>query len=200
MIGLKWILILIMIGGLLLFSSPSADIPEQPEPSVQAELTEQTEPVKIRYEAVYLNYDELQNLLQEIRGDAPYPKHSNNPHVTIAFNPEEDARDLYGQKVDVHIIGYKAGEVSDDNGGTTSVEGLKVELVTENEAMAAYIARFEKNFHITGSYVDGAKYTENLDFSDMQPLDYTLTGTFGAELEGHIIIFDAADMNQTGNE
>ena len=36
----------------------------------------------------------------------------------------------------------------------------------------------DKNWHITGSYTTAARYTKYIDFSDAEPVDFKLTGTF----------------------
>ena len=66
-----------------------------------------------------------------------------------------------------------------DDGQITSNEGFKVEVTSENKELAAYLDSLNKNYHITGAYKDGAKYTEYIDFSAGDPMDVYITGTFG---------------------
>lgn len=148
------------------------------------------------YEAVFVNNEQISSIFNEVRGEPPYPKITADYHVTTAFRPEVDARALYGKEVTVKIIGYKAGEVTTDDGGTTMNEGFKVELVTDDAELTDYVVGKARNYHITGSYVDQAKYTGYLDFSDATPVDYTVKGTFGAYLSNGRITFTADNVGQ----
>ena len=154
------------------------------------------------YEAVFLDNSEVEGVFETIRGELPPYEHvSLDYHVTTAFMPETDARALYGTEVEVHIIGYKAGEVTTEDGSVVSCEGLKVELLSENEEMMDHLKNVEAVFHITGSYSYQAKYTGSLDFSDMEPMDVVLKGRFGAFLTGvdydsAFISFDADEVDK----
>ena len=64
-------------------------------------------------------------------------------------------------------------------------------LLWNDEEMAAYISAHPANYHITGSYEEHPKYTGYIDFSDMQPCEYTVTGRFGGCLYSGTIIYDA---------
>jgi len=101
-------------------------------------------------------------------------------HVTTEFLPSVTHEDLYGTEVSVHITGYKFGTVADPKDGTISEnEGFKVELQSENTEMQELLDSINKNWHISISYTIGGKYTELIDFSDAEPVNITLTGTFG---------------------
>jgi hypothetical protein len=150
----------------------------------------------VRYEAVFLDNDEVDAMLRSIRGDAPYPRHSSNFHITTVFSPEQDAGALYGKEAEARFIGYKACEVTDEKGNTSCNEGLKVLLSSDDTALAEYLGVVDKNFHLTGSYTTASKYTEYIDFSDMKPIDYTLRGVFGAFLEGTGVVLDATDAGR----
>lgn len=138
-----------------------------------------TEEINCVYEAVFLDNTEVMQLFEEIRGDQLFEKQTSDFHVTTAFMPSEAAAELYGKPVTVHITGYKVGDVVSDDGSITTNEGLQAELFSEDEQMQAYLDALEVNFHITGSFKDAAKYTGYIDFSDAEPMDITLTGTFG---------------------
>ena len=86
--------------------------------------------------------------------------------------------------------------MTDDDGDPTHNEGLKVELYSEDEEMNAYLTEHPANYHITGSYEKLAKYTGYVDFSDGKPVDRTITGTFGAYLNGAKIAFDGAEVDK----
>ena len=68
--------------------------------------------------------------------------------------------------------------------------------VMEGEEMNAYLTEHPANYHITGSYEKLAKYTGYVDFSDGKPVDRTITGTFGAYLNGAKIAFDGAEVDK----
>ena len=154
---------------------------EQPDQIVQS----------VIYEGVFLDNSDVEGVFEEIRGELPPYEHvTRDFHVTTAFRPETDARTLYGTEVEVRIVGYKAGEVTTEDGAVVSCEGLRVELFSENEEMMDYLKNVEAVYHITGSYSDQAKYTESLDFSDMKPMNVVLKGRFGAFLAG--VDFDSA--------
>ena len=154
---------------------------EQPDQIVQS----------VIYEGVFLDNSDVESVFEEIRGELPPYEHvTRDFHVTTAFRLETDARTLYGTEVEVRIVGYKAGEVTTEDGAVVSCEGLRVELFSENEETMDYLKNVEAVYHITGSYSDQAKYTESLDFSDMKPMNVVLKGRFGAFLAG--VDFDSA--------
>ena len=148
------------------------------------------------YEAVFVDNERIKSIFKEVRGEAPYPKITADYHVTTAFRPDKDVRNFYGKEVTVRITGYKAGDITTDEGGTTQNEGFKVELISDDAELTSYIIGQGKNYHITGSYVDQAKYTGYLDFSDATPLDYTVKGTFGAYLSSGKITFNAEEVGK----
>lgn len=133
------------------------------------------------YEAIFLDNDEITDLFTSVRGEtAPFENVTSDYHVTTEFMPSEAHSEWYGEKVKVHITSYAVQDVTMDDGQTTANEGFKAEVTSEeNEDLNEYLKSLDKNYHITGSYKDGAKYTEYLDFSDGEPLDIYVTGTFG---------------------
>lgn len=146
-------------------------------------------------EGIFLDNEAISAAFEQVRGEAPYQQVTKDYHVTTTFFPEKVAGDLYGKEVEVKIIGYKAGAV-DTDGGTTYNEGFKVELHTDDKDMAAYLESHARNFHITGSFAANPGYTEYMDFSDAEPLDITVKGTFGAYLDDDTIILTAADVER----
>ncbi len=148
------------------------------------------------YEAIFLDHDEIQECFRRVRGaDAPYANTTSDFHITTAFLPETDARGLYGLEATVHIVGYKVGEVMNDDGVPTYNEGFSVTVQADDPALSKYLSDHDVNWHITGSYSEAPKYTGYLDFSDADAADFTVTGTFGAFLNGGMISFDAADVD-----
>lgn len=133
------------------------------------------------YEAFFLDNDEVTELFTKVRGmEAPYEKLTKDFHVTTAYMPEQDMSELYGTEVTVHIYAYKDGEVLADDGSMTSNEGFFCTVTSDNEEMQSFIDNTQKNWHITGSYKDGAKYTEYIDPSDATEVDISIKGRFGA--------------------
>ncbi len=133
------------------------------------------------YESILLDKAQVVKAFKKANKD--FPKYSVSPpefHVTTEFMPAEHHDALYGTKVTVHIVGYTYGTVHDDEEDLDSQnEGFIVELTTDNEDMQALLDSYEKTWHVTGSYTEGGKYTEFLDWSKAKPMDITLTGTFG---------------------
>ncbi len=139
-----------------------------------------TQAVDYYYEAVFLDNDEVQDLFTSVRGEeAPFENVTKDFHVTTAFMPEQTHPEWYGEAVTVHITAYAVQDVKTDDGDTTANEGFKAEVSCENKDLEAYLSSLDKNFHITGAYKDGAKYTEYVDFSQGEAMDVTLVGTFG---------------------
>lgn len=143
------------------------------------------------YEAVFLDAEEVEQVFSMESDD--YPNFEFVPesfHVTTQFKPETKNEDLYGTPVTIHIIGYASGSVQDTQENITSNnEGLLVELSSTDEMMQALIDNYDKTYHITGSYSVGAKYTEQLDFSNVTPIDITIEGVFGmADSNGTVIL------------
>ena len=117
----------------------SSQTPEESAvPEETAETAEETKNIAtVVYEAVFLDSEEIAALFEEVRGPAPYEKFSADSHVTITFFPEQDARELYGKEVTVKITGYKAGDVTSDEGDTVQAEGFRVELVSDDPEVQA---------------------------------------------------------------
>ena len=183
--NLQKLLICLFIS-LTLFGCASSKDEVAPSETTKPEVTETTTPsettdsIYVVYEAIFLDNDEVSNIFNSIRGDeAPFDKVTTDYHVTSAFMPESDHKQWYGSKVNVHISKYTIQEVKMDDGNMTSNEGLKVELTSENVELNEYLISLNKNFHITGSYKDAAKYTDSFDFSDGEDLDIDIEGTFG---------------------
>lgn len=144
------------------------------------------------YEAFFLNNDEILKLFSEVRGEkAPYVNMTKDFHVTTAFMPEKDMRELYGTEVTIHIYAYQNGQVPADDGTMTANEGFFCTITSDNAAMQDYVSHLDNNWHITGSYKDqgGAKYTSRLDLTDAQVVHYTVTGRFGGYLSDNTVTF-----------
>ena len=132
------------------------------------------------YEAIFLDNDEVADLFVSVRGKTPpFDNVTKDYHVTTEFMPEEAHPDWYGEQVSVHITAYAVQDIEMDDGKMTSNEGFKVEVTSENKELASYLDALNKNYHITGAYKDGAKYTEYIDFSAGDPMDTYVVGTFG---------------------
>lgn len=143
------------------------------------------------YEAIFLDGEEIQAAFQSVSED--YPKYNVSPleyHVTTGYKPDLRHEDLYGSPVIIHITGYTYGAVSDTDEDVVSYnEGFIVEVTSPDEKMQELIDSIDRVWHITGSYTYAAKYTGQLDFSDVTPVDLTIKGVFGlADSEGKLIL------------
>ena len=132
------------------------------------------------YEAIFLDNDEISELFCSVRGEtAPFENVTTDFHITTEFLPEDTHMDWYGETISVHITGYTVQDVEMEDGQMTSNEGFKAEVSSENQKLNEYLESLGKNYHITGAYKDAPKYTGYIDFSDAEPVDFTVTGTFG---------------------
>lgn len=174
-----------LVSAVLILILALAGCAQAGEPAESAEGGPEKEVI---YEAVFLDHDEITELFASVRGEAPpFDGVTKDYHVTTAFRPEEAHPDWYGEQVSVHITAYAVQDVKKDDGQTTSNEGFKVEMTSENEGLAAYLDLLETNYHITGSYKDAPKYTGYVDFSAGEPMDVYVVGTFGGyESDGTI--------------
>ena len=147
------------------------------------------------YEAIFLNPEEVQEIFGMVSDN--YPRYEFVPehyHVTTQYKPEFRHENLYGSPVTVHITGYACGSVQDIQENITSDnEGLRVELSAADKELQDLIDSIEKNWHITGSYSVGAKYTEQLNFSDATPVDITIEGVFGMDDSDGTVILEHRD-------
>lgn len=143
------------------------------------------------YEAFFLDNEAVNGIFDGIREVPPFEKVTKDFHITTKFMPSEQCIKFYGEKVKIHITAYKIGDVTDDNGSITTNEGLKANIITDNEELREYLDSLNKNFHITGAYKDAAKYTEYVDFSDGIPLDLYVEGTFGCYYSDGTFGFEA---------
>lgn len=135
---------------------------------------------KVIYEAIFLNNEEINNIFLSIRGKTPLANFPENYHVTTEFMPINTHEIWYGEKVDVHIIAYALQEVDIEDGNKTTNEGLKVELFSNNKEFNNYLNSRDLNYHITGSYKELSRYTNNIDFFKGKKLDIHVTGIYGA--------------------
>ena len=133
------------------------------------------------YEGIFLSTEEVTEAFRSVSDEFPrYPVFPELFHITTEYMPDTTHDNLYGTEVTVHITGYEYGTSKDETDGSTSEnEGFKVEVTSENPQMQALLDSIVKNWHITGSYTTAARYTKYMDFSDAEPVDFTLTGTFG---------------------
>ncbi len=148
------------------------------------------------YEGVFLNSEDVLKMLEEIRGPkAPYENVSKEYHVTTMYKPEKDFRELYGSDVNVHIIGYLNGQATADDGTITHNEALVADLISDDPILADYLSSSQEGWHITCSYETKAFYSNLMDYSKAQKVDYTLSGKFGAYINGNFVSFDRNDVD-----
>ena len=133
------------------------------------------------FEGIFLSTEEVTKAFRSASDEFPrYPVVPETFHITTEYMPETTHENLYGTEVTVHITGYKYGTSIDETDGSTSEnEGFKVEVTSQDPEMQDLIDSIHKTWHITGSYTTAARYTKYMDFSDAEPVDFMLTGTFG---------------------
>ena len=183
----KLIVILALLMAVLCLMAGCATNETTDTTDTAATSTEQAERSVI-YEAIFLDNDEITNLFVSMRGEtAPFDNVTKDFHVTTEYMPAESHSEWYGEKITVHITAYAVQDITADDGQTTSNEGFKAEVTSENAELNAYLESLNKNFHITGAYKDAAKYTEYVDFSQGEAVDFTVTGTFGGYYSDGVI-------------
>ena len=133
------------------------------------------------YEGIFLSTEEITEAFRSVSDEFPrYPVVPEPFHITTEYMPDTVHDNLYGAEVTVHITGYQYGTSTDETDGSTSEnEGFKVEVTSEDPEMQELLDSIDKNWHITGSYTTAARYTKYMDFSDADPVDFILKGTFG---------------------
>ena len=153
------------------------------------------------YEAVFMKNEEVLEVFRILRGEIPPYEHiPAEYHVTTIFEPETDSRQYYGSDVAIHGYVYKTGEVIDDDGNLTGNEGVLVKMYSSNPGLQKYIENITNRvWHITGSYAKEAKYTKNLDFDDGTPVNFTITGTFGAMMDDGSFVFSKEETDSYFN-
>ena len=171
--NLRTVIVLVLCFTLFGFSS-SAD-------EVKHKSKEELEIGYYYYEGIFLSTEEVTAAFRSVSDEFPrYPVIPEPFHITTEYMPNTTHDNLYGTEVTVHIMGYKYGTSLDESDGSTSEnEGFKVEVTSENSKMQELLDSIDKNWHITGSYTTAARYTKYMDFSDAEPVDFKLTGTFG---------------------
>ena len=170
---LPWVIVLCLFLALLGCSSHTDEIAHKSK--------EELEYGYYYYEGVFLSSEKITEAFRSASDEFPrYPVVSEPFHITTEYMPDTTHENLYGKEVTVHITGYKYGTSTDKTDGSTSEnEGFKVEVSSEDPEMQELLDSIDKNWHITGSYTTAARYTKYMDFSDADPVDFILTGTFG---------------------
>ncbi len=175
--------------GLSACNNTSAD--SNDNSNTATESTEQSqEEATVIYEGIFVDNDEVTQLFADVRGKkAAYKNVPEDFHVTTQYMPETAHPEWYGQKVTVRITAYAKQKVKMDDGKASANEGFGVEVTSDNQELNEFLKSLDKNYHITGSYKDGAKYTEQLDFSKGKAVDKTITGTFGGYMSDNTLNF-----------
>lgn len=130
------------------------------------------------YVGCFVGLQELTDKVKCIRANC-LDKIVQNPHITFSYKPVTVSKALFGQKVDIQIVGY---------GNDGKNEGLKVHAFAKNPQLQKMIAQIPTP-HITLSVSKDsqAKNTKYLSFSPIEPI--CLTGTYGGYAEwGEIIL------------
>ena len=127
--------------------------------------------MKYQYIGVFIPNEEIYEKVTEI-GER-LSKLIKYPHVTFKYKPDAVNESLFGEEIEIKIIGY-------GNDGIN--EGLKVELYTTNHNLQSMIDEIEVP-HITLSISDDGKAvnTRFLCFKDIEP--FTIIGKFSGYMK-----------------
>lgn len=120
---------------------------------------------------------ELYEKVEFIR-EMPLPMPVENPHITFQYKPKSIDRELFGQRIQVEIVGY-------GNNGIN--EGLCVRVFAGDPQIQEMIKKIEIP-HITLALSEGgeAVNTRELEFSEIPTI--TITGIYGGCTEDKKVI------------
>lgn len=123
------------------------------------------------YIGCFVDPQELAQKTAHLR-QTPLSRTIDEPHITFAFRPKQIEDALFGETVDITLVGY---------GNDGENEGFSVELSTENPHVEAMFREIDTP-HITIAVSETGKpvNTRNLEFSSIGPI--CLKGTFGGYL------------------
>lgn len=123
---------------------------------------------KFQYVGVFFEADYFMNEISKICDNHLF-RVIQNPHITFAYKPSTIDESLFGERVVVKMVAY-------GNNGIN--EGVKVELVSANEAVRTAFSQIEIP-HITISVSESGKpvNTRYLDFSQIEPIE--IEGIYG---------------------
>lgn len=132
------------------------------------------------YVGCFLNFDVFHSTVGCIRKE-PLENIILNPHVTFAYKPDKVILPLFGEKIQVTIIGY---------GNDGNNEGLKVHLKSNNPIIQSMISKIEVP-HITIAVSSKGKpvNTKNLFFKAINPIE--LEGEYGGYTKHGKVILDS---------
>lgn len=127
----------------------------------------------IRYLAYFVSAEELFHKLSGF-GTPCLERPITYTHVTFEYLPEEVDRSLFGDTVQIQVIGY---------GKNQENEGVKISLHSENPVLQKMYEDIAVP-HITLSVsADGkAVNTSDLEFEPIEPFE--ITGVFGGFVDG----------------
>lgn len=123
------------------------------------------------YVGCFFNYNELFTKVEKIRKN-PLKNTKTKPHITFKYSPIDVFPELFGEKIEVQIIGY---------GNDGNNEGLKVIATSKNTILTQMINNIDVP-HITLAVSDSglAVNTKNLNFESIEPIKIM------GEYNGHI--------------
>lgn len=138
--------------------------------------------IDYKYIGLFIEFEMFNKQIADIKTNNLY-KVIKNPHVTISYKPEFVEEGLFGEEVTIRIVGY-------GNDGIN--EGLKVELITDNEVIKKQIKEI-KVPHITLSIAENghAVDTYRLDFEPIEPIE--ITGIYGGFSNSEEVITDLTE-------
>lgn len=139
--------------------------------------------MNIVYEGFFIkNNEKLNSIIKELRNTHKTKALKNTPtdfHVTTEFLPKNLHKELYGVTVKIKIRKYKLCKTLKTKKGVTANEGVSVEIITQDKNIKKLLSSINKNWHITASFDDGAKYTNDIDFTDGYECEYEVEAVFG---------------------
>ena len=130
-----------------------------------------------KYVGCFFEAEELYEKTKLIR-ESPLPMAVEYPHITFQYRPESVDRELFGQKLQVEIVGY-------GNNGIN--EGLYVRVASSNSKLQAMVNKIEVP-HITLALGEGgeAVNTRELEFAEIPSI--IITGEYGGCTEDRRVI------------
>lgn len=132
------------------------------------------------YVGCFVMFEDFQSAINCIRKN-PLENDITNPHITFAYKPKEVVLSLFGEIIQITIVGY-------GNDGLN--EGLKVQLRADNPAIQNMIDQIEVP-HITIAVSSEGKpvNTKNLKFEDINPI--RMEGKYGGYAKwGKVVVRD----------
>ena len=141
---------------------------------------------RFAYVGCFVKYNDFHNAIDAIR-ENPLENDIQDPHITFEYRPQEVNQSMFGEEVQISIVGY-------GNDGVN--EGLKVRLSSNNNIVQSMIEKIEIP-HITIAVSEEGKAvnTKNLIFEEIKPIE--LTGKYGGYTKrGKVMMIKKFDLEE----